>query len=196
MRATLGARDVRVIPSGVAIPETVAEPDEPPHALYVGRLSEEKGVRDLAEAARGLPLVVVGDGPLRSLFPQAVGFVPPSELGAYYERASVVVVPSRREGYGMVAREAMAYGRPVVATAVGGLVDAVEDGVTGLTTRARDPADLRAAMVRLLGDGALRHRLGTGARRAAERYSHAASAQTVAALYREVAVTPSGLAEV
>ena len=65
----LGARDVRVIPSGVAIPERVAEPDEPPHALYVGRLSEEKGVRELAEAAAGLPLVVVGDGPLRSLLP-------------------------------------------------------------------------------------------------------------------------------
>ena len=120
-RAALGARDVRVIPSGVAIPDRVAEPDEPPHALYVGRLSEEKGVRELAEAAAGLPLVVVGDGPLRSLFPQTVGFVPPGELGPYYERASVVVVPSRREGYGVVAREAMAHGRPVVATAVGGL---------------------------------------------------------------------------
>ena len=105
-----------MIPSGVAIPARVAEPDEPPHVLYVGRLSEEKGVRELAEAAAGLPLVVVGDGPLRSLVPAGVGFVPPAELGAYYERAAVVVVPSRREGYGMVAREAMAHGRPVVAT--------------------------------------------------------------------------------
>ena len=128
----LGAREIHVIPTPVAIPETVGEPEEPPHVLYVGRLSEEKGVQELAEAARGLPLVVVGDGPLRSLFPDAVGFVPPHELGPYYERAAVVVVPSRREGYGMVAREAMAYGRPVVAAAVGGLVDAVEDGVTGI----------------------------------------------------------------
>ncbi len=103
-------------------------------------------MRELAEAARGLPLVVVGDGPLRSLFPQAVGFVPPSELGRYYERAAVVVVPSRREGYGMVAREAMAYGRPVVATAVGGLRDAVEDGVTGLLVPPRRPGALREAM--------------------------------------------------
>ena len=142
----LGARDVRVIPSGVRIPESVGEPDEPPHVLYVGRLSEEKGVRELAEATKGLPLVVVGDGPLRSLFPQAVGFVPPHELGPYYERAAVVVVPSRREGYGMVAREAMAYGRPVVATAVGGLVDAVEDGVTGVLVPPGDPLALRAAI--------------------------------------------------
>ena len=156
----LGARDVRVIPSPVTIPETVGEPDDPPHVLYVGRLSEEKGVRELAEAARGLPLVVVGDGPLRPLFPDAVGFVPPHALGPYYERAAVVVVPSRREGYGMVAREALAHGRPVVATAVGGLVDAVEDGVTGVLVPPGDVAALRAALERLLADPALRARLG------------------------------------
>jgi glycosyltransferase involved in cell wall biosynthesis len=160
----LGARDVRVIPTPVAIPGAVGEPAEPPHVLYVGRLSEEKGVRELAEAARGLRLVVVGDGPLRALFPDAVGFVPPHALGPYYERAAVVVVPSRREGYGMVAREAMAYGRPVVATAVGGLVDAVEDGVTGVLVPPGDPAALRAALVRLLGDATLRAGLGKAGR--------------------------------
>ena len=165
----LGARDVRVIPSPVAIPETVGEPDEPPHALYVGRLSEEKGVEELVAAARGLPLVVVGDGPLRSLFPDSVGFVPPHELGPYYERAGVVVVPSRREGYGVVAREAMAYGRPVVATAVGGLLDAVEDDVTGLLVPPGDVDALREAITSLLGDGTRRARLGAaGRRRAAE----------------------------
>jgi glycosyltransferase involved in cell wall biosynthesis len=165
----LGARDVRVIPSGVAIPESVAEPADPPHLLYVGRLSEEKGVRELAEAAQGLPLVVVGDGPLRSLLPQAVGFVPPLELGPWYERAAVVVVPSRREGYGMVAREAMAYGRPVVATAVGGLVDAVEDGINGILVPACNPRALRSAIESLLGDAALRGRLGANAATSARR---------------------------
>jgi glycosyltransferase involved in cell wall biosynthesis len=189
----LGARDVRVIPSGVRIPETVGQPEEPPHVLYVGRLSEEKGVVELAEAAGGLPLVVVGDGPLRSLFPQAVGFVSPSELGPYYERAAVVVVPSRREGYGMVAREAMAYGRPVVATAVGGLVDAVEDGVTGLLVPARSPTMLRAAVFRLLDDGELRLRLGAcGARRAVEHFSEAAAAWALVAVYSELAGSVAG----
>ena len=161
---SLGAQDVRVIPTGVAIPETVEEPDDPPHALYAGRLSEEKGVRELAEASAGLPLVVCGDGPLRALFPEAIGFVPPSELGPYYERAAVVVVPSRREGYGMVAREAMAHGRPVVATAVGGLVDVVDDGVTGLLVAPGDPVALRSAVERLLADRELRVRLGAAAR--------------------------------
>lgn len=64
----------------------------------------------------------------------------------------------------MVAREAMAHGRPVVATAVGGLVDAVGDGVTGLLVPPRDPATLRAAIERLLGDRELRERLGGAAR--------------------------------
>jgi glycosyltransferase involved in cell wall biosynthesis len=153
-----------VIPSPVAVPEAVGEPDEPPHVLYAGRLSEEKGVRELAEAARDLPLVVVGDGPLRGLFPDAVGFVPPHELGAYYERAAVVVVPSRREGYGMVAREAMAYGRPVVATAVGGLVDAVEDGVTGILVPPRNAIALRAGVTMLLSESDLRRTMGAAGR--------------------------------
>ncbi len=133
-----------------------------------------------------MPRVIVGDGPLRERIPDAVGFVPPSELGAYYERAAVVVCPSRREGYGVAAREAMAHGRPVVATAVGGLVDAVEDGVTGLVVLPRDPAALRAAIERLLADRALRDRLGEAAReRARADFSWNAATQATIAAYRE-----------
>ncbi|HXR11153.1 MAG TPA: glycosyltransferase family 4 protein [Gaiellaceae bacterium] len=165
----LGAAEVRVVPAGVDIPAAVGEPDEPPHVLYVGRLSPEKGVLELVEACRGLPLVVVGDGPLRAQVPGAVGFVPPSELGPWYERAAVVACPSRREGYGVVAREAMAWGRPVVAAAVGGLADAVDDGVTGVLVPPGDVSALRAALERLLGDAELRVRLGAAAREKAER---------------------------
>jgi glycosyltransferase involved in cell wall biosynthesis len=188
----LGALDVCVIPQGVTTPDSVREPDEPPHILYVGRLSEEKGVRELAEAAEGLPLVVVGDGPLRPLLPQAAGFFPPAEVGAYYERASIVVVPSRREGYGMVAREAMAHGRPVVATGVGGLLDAVEDGVTGLLVPPRDPAALRAALERLLGDAGLRRSLGVAAReRVVRTASPAKTAERLLEAYRASSVGPA-----
>ncbi|HSI98193.1 MAG TPA: glycosyltransferase, partial [Gaiellaceae bacterium] len=179
----LGARDVRVVPGGVTIPAEVGPPDDPPHVLFVGRLSEEKGVLELLEATEGIPRVVAGDGPLRNRVPDAVGFVPPGELGPYYERAAVVVCPSRREGYGVVAREGMAHGRPVVASAVGGLVDAVDDGATGLLVPARDPPALRAAIERLLADRALRDRLGTAARaRARERFSwEAATRETIVA---------------
>ena len=192
----LGARDVRVIPSGVAIPDTVAEPDDPPHALFVGRLSEEKGVLDFVAATEGMQRVVVGDGPLRDSVPGAVGFVAPSELGAYFERAAVVVCPSHREGYGVVAREAMAHGRPVVASSVGGLLDAIEDGVTGILVPPHDSAALRAAVESLLADAGLRRRLGSAARAVAqERLSWAlATAQTLDA-YRAALDPPSSLAD-
>ena len=73
-------------------------------------------------------------------------------------------VPSRREGYGVVAREAMAYGRPVVATGVGGLVDAVEDGFTGLLVPPGDVRALRVAVSRLLNDATLRRQFGSAGR--------------------------------
>ncbi len=123
---------------------------------------------ELLEATAGLPRVIVGDGPLRPAAPDTVGFVPPAELGAYYERATVVACPSRREGYGVVAREAMAYGRAVVATGVGGLADAVEDGVTGLVVPPNDPAALRAAIAELLADPDRARDLGRAARARAQ----------------------------
>jgi phosphatidyl-myo-inositol dimannoside synthase len=181
----LDAREVSLIAPGVDVPDTVGEPEEPPHVLYVGRLSEEKGVRELAEATQGLPRVVVGDGPLRRLFPDAVGFVPRSALGPYYERAAVVVCPSRREGYGAVAREALAHGLPVVATAVGGLPDVVRDGETGLLVPPQDPAALRAALERLLGDAQLRRDLGSNGRElAASELSWRVATDATVALYR------------
>jgi glycosyltransferase involved in cell wall biosynthesis len=160
----LGARDVRVIPGGVDVPAEVGPEDEPPHVLFAGRLSPEKGVLDLLAAANGLPLVVVGDGPLRRQVPGALGFLPHEELERRYERAAVVACPSRREGFGVVAAEAMAHGRPVVASAVGGLLDLVADEQTGLLVPPGDVGALRAAIERLLGDAELRRRLGEAAR--------------------------------
>ena len=157
----LGARDVRIVPTGVEIPEAVGEPDDPAHVLFVGRLSPEKGIHEFLAATEGLPRVIVGAGPVD--VPESVGFVPREELGAYYERAAVICVPSRREGYGVVAREAMAYGRPVVATAVGGLVN-----VTGVLVPPGDGARLREVLEQLLGDRDWRAHLGAAAREAAQ----------------------------
>ena len=156
----------------VEIPLSVGEPDEPPHVLFVGRLSPEKGIEEFVAATDGLPRVIVGAGPVE--VPEALGFVPHSELGPYYQRSAVVCVPSRREGYGVVAREAMAHGRPVAATAVDGLAEAVEDGVTGLLVPPDDAAALRETIERLLGDAGLaraarRSRPGPGGRTMVER---------------------------
>jgi glycosyltransferase involved in cell wall biosynthesis len=184
---SLGAREVRVVPMGITVPDTTVEPEDPPHVLFVGRLSEEKGVLELAEAARGLPLVVVGDGPLRDRLPAAVGIVPPRQLPGYFDRAAVVVCPSRREGYGVVARQAMAHARPVVATAVGGLAEAIIDGESGLLVPPGDVAGLRSALERLLADAELRARLGAAAReRVRERYSRAVAVRTTLDAYEAV----------
>jgi glycosyltransferase involved in cell wall biosynthesis len=168
----LGAREVRVIPSGVDLPTSVPESDEPPHVLFAGRLSREKGILDLVEAAAGLPLVIAGDGPLRDRVPGALGMLPHDELLSLYGRAAVVACPSHREGFGVVCAEAMAHGRPVVAGAVGGLLDLVVDEETGLLVEPGDVAALRAALERLLGDPVLRARLGDAARqRIGERFA-------------------------
>lgn len=182
----LGARDVRVIPTGVDVPAEPGEEAYPPEILFVGRLSAEKGILELVEASRGLPLVVVGDGPLRDRVPGALGFVDHRELGAHYARAAVVACPSLREGYGMACLEAMAYGKPVVASAVGGLRDLVVDGETGLLVPPGDPAALRAALERLLGDPELRRRLGAAAReRARTRFSWDAAVAATLAAYED-----------
>jgi glycosyltransferase involved in cell wall biosynthesis len=87
----------------------------------------------------------------------------------------------------MVAREAMAHGRAVVAADVGGLRDAIEDGVDGVLVPARDVQALRAALERLLADPQLRARLGAAARAKAEReWSRAAMAEALVRVYDEI----------
>jgi glycosyltransferase involved in cell wall biosynthesis len=183
---SLGAREPVVVPSGVSIPASVPRSAEPPHALFVGRLSPEKGIEEFLAATAGLPRVIVGGGPVP--VPESVGPVAPEDVGDFYERAAVVVVPSRREGYGMTAREAMAHGRAVVATAVGGLADAVDDEETGLLVPAGDVPALRAAVQRVLSDAGLRTRLGAAAREKAVReWSWGPATDALLAVYRECA---------
>jgi glycosyltransferase involved in cell wall biosynthesis len=191
---TLGAREITVIPSGVDLAADVGEEADPPEVLYAGRLSPEKGVLELVEAAQGMNLVVAGDGPLRDRVSQASGFVPPEELARLYARAAVVVCPSHREGFGVACLEAMAHGRPVVASAVGGLLDLVVEGETGIRVPPGDVPALRSAIERLLADRELRRRMGeAGRRRAAERFSWDAVTRRTVELYARYAGKKPGL---
>ena len=168
----LGAGDVRTIAHGFDPSDSAGQEVDPPEILFAGRLSPEKGVRELVAAADGLPLVVAGDGPLRDEVPDALGFVPHDELERLFDRAAVVACPSLREGFGVVCAEAMAHARPVVASDVGGLRDLVVDGETGFLVPPGDVAALRNAIQRLLGDAQLRRRLGDAGRaRIAERFT-------------------------
>ncbi|MGH3008113.1 MAG: glycosyltransferase family 4 protein [Gaiellaceae bacterium] len=174
-----------VIPNGVRIPDEVGSPADPPEVLYVGRLSPEKNVDVLVEAVGDLNLVAAGDGPLRELVPGALGAVPHAEVERLLERATVVIAPCEREGFGVAAAEAMAFGRPVVAAAGGALLELVEDGETGLLVPPRDAPALRAAVERLLADADLRERLGDAARgRARERFGWDSVIERTVEVYR------------
>jgi glycosyltransferase involved in cell wall biosynthesis len=191
--ARLYARQIEIVPSGVDLPEEVGREADPPEVLYAGRLSPEKGVLELAEAAAGMNLVVAGDGPLRDRVPQALGFVPPEELARLYARAAVVACPSHREGFGVACLEAMAHGRPVVASGVGGLLDLVVNGETGILFEPGNVPALRAALERLLDDPELRRRMGeAGRRRAAEHFSWDSVTRKTLDLYARYAGKKSG----
>ncbi|MGN6796958.1 MAG: glycosyltransferase [Gaiellaceae bacterium] len=159
----LGANAVH-IPNGTAVPDRIGEEASPPEILYAGRMVEEKGIRELAEATAGLNLVVAGDGPLRHLIPQALGLVPHDELEKLYARAAIVVIPSYQEGLSVVCLEAMAHGRPVVGTDIPGVAELVVPDETGLLVPPRDARRLRAALLELLDDPERRRRMGRAGR--------------------------------
>ncbi len=138
-----------IIPNGIS-PVTKA-PERPvwerPYLLGVGRLTYRKGFDlllkafiPLADAHPGLDLILLGDGEMRpeleAMLHQAgldsrvhlLGWVPHSEVSRWMAGARLVVVPSRQEGFGMTALEAMAVGRPVVATRVGALPELLLPG--------------------------------------------------------------------
>ncbi len=112
--------------------------------------------------------------------------MPRPELERLLAGATVVACPSRREGFGLVCAEAMARGRAVVASDVGGLRDLVEHERTGLLVPPQDPPALRAALERLLSDEALRARFGKAARiRVTELCAWSAVTERTIAVYRQ-----------
>jgi glycosyltransferase involved in cell wall biosynthesis len=144
-----------------------------------------------------LTLWIAGEGPERSALESraaALGVAARVRfLGRREDKADLLaacdllVLPSRREGLGVAALEAMACGRAVVASRVGGLADAVVHERTGLLVAPEDPDALAAALARLTRDAGLRARLGAaGPGRIAEGFSAAQMCDAYARLYREI----------
>jgi glycosyltransferase involved in cell wall biosynthesis len=174
--------------------EAGSEPPPPPAAprlAAVGRLITIKGfdvlLRAFAAARERIPELTL-ELALRSAAPPGVTFLGHvSPVDAVYERSAVVVVPSRGEGFGMVALEAAERGRAAIVSDVGGLPEIVEDGVTGTVVRAGDHERLAAAIVELVSQPDLVRAYGAAARaRALAQFSAETSADGVARLYRNL----------
>jgi D-inositol-3-phosphate glycosyltransferase len=111
------------------------------------------------------------------------GAVPHDQLADLYALADVCVVPSRAETFGLVALEAQASGTPVIAAAVGGLLDIVADGITGYLVEGRDPGDFADRLARILADSPLRLRLGDAGRERAQQFTWTRSVDRLQTLY-------------
>ena len=140
--------------------------------LCVARLAPEKGIDTLLDAMKRLPdarLIVAGDGPERTALESRagknvafLGFV--EDIPALLGQVAIVAVPSRSEGLGLSALEAMAAGKPVVASSVGGLREVVVHGETGLLVPPGDPDALAEALKSLFEDPERARKMGEAGR--------------------------------
>ena len=181
---------------------------EAPILGVVSRLEPIKGmdlvVPAFAEVLKRFPevrLLVVGDGSLRATMElQAaelgcadritwVGRQPQEELAQWYGQMDIVLMPSRSEGFGLTAIEAMANGCVVVASNVGGLPEVVRDGVCGLLHRTEDVHDMAEKICMLLSDNELYSKLRTQALCEVEKYSFERYAELVCNLYERLTVS-------
>jgi glycosyltransferase involved in cell wall biosynthesis len=167
--------------------------------LTVARLTKQKSIDTLIDAVALVPdvrLTIIGDGPERANLEQRardlnvqsrgefLGALSQAQLPAHYATCGVFVLPSIREGMGLVLAEALLCGAPVIATNSGGVTDIIQNGETGLLFPERDARALANAIEKILNDRVLARRLAeTGAARVHERYTSNRVAQQFIEIY-------------
>ncbi len=160
--------EFEVLPMPLMLDRFACETEAPENGpiLAVGRLVDEKGFDVLIEAAAlaftvdessRRKIVILGEGPQREAIAQKAakcglelempGVVSPEHMRDWYEQACFVVVPSRREGFGMVAAEALASSRAVIGSSVGGIPLMLEDNKNGILVKPGDIEDLKRALL-------------------------------------------------
>lgn len=170
---------IKLLYNGIDTHEVRGSGADDGYVLFLGRLVQEKGVETLLKAHAmsnaGWRLVVAGTGPLgddlKAKYNPSnfVGYLAGNALKDMIDRASVVVVPSEwYENCPMSVLEAMAYGKPVVGSRMGGIPELVEEGRTGLLFEAGNADELAAMLDRLMASAELRRQMGTVARQRAE----------------------------
>jgi glycogen synthase len=175
-----------------------------PYVLFVGRITDQKGIFHLLEAARLLPagvqVVLCASAPdtpeIEERLRRAVATLPSvrwiNEMVKHevvtqlYSHAAVFCCPSVYEPFGLINLEAMACETPVVASAVGGILEVVVNGETGLLVPPGAPQALADALRRVLGDGPLARRMGQAGRRRVEaQFSWASVAERTERVYAD-----------
>lgn len=194
------SRRLVVVPNGVELPERADAPSGR-QLLFVGRLVRRKAVDLLIDAVGDIHdarLVLVGDGDDRRRLEvlamgrdvQFLGSQGTEEVSRQYRAAALVVLPSTfGEGLPNVILEAMAAGRPVVATATAGIEDIVVDGETGRLVEPGSVEALRGAIGELLDAPGELQRMGANARLAAERYAWPFTAEQFECLLYQLTAT-------
>lgn len=203
---------ITVIPNYVDIPDTVEHPSEPVELLFLGLIGPRKGTFDLLHAfarARasvpGIRLTIGGNGDTQGAARlidelgignavELAGWVGAEQRSRLLARASIYVLPSYNEGLPMSVLEAMSNGLATITTRVGGLPEAITDGVDGVLIEAGDIDALTAAILRLSQDTQERLRIGdAGRQRVIGHYSAAVALPRLQAVYEEVSGRQAGL---
>ncbi len=205
---------IQVLHNPVALPPSTPPRHRDPatlSVLFLGRLGQRKGAYDLLHALERLPapvrsrlhVILAGDGEVdkvRALVAaqglgdtvDVVGWIEPPERDELLSRADIFVLPSYDEGLPMAILEAMAHGVVPLTTPVGGIPDAVTDGVEGLLVPPGEPALLAAALQRLAEHDDLRERLSAAARVRAQAFDISVWRAELASLWLSLAGQRSG----
>jgi N-acetyl-alpha-D-glucosaminyl L-malate synthase BshA len=167
---------------------------------FIGSLVEQKGVDVLIEAFQQVKervpevkLAIVGEGKERERLEALAKGVQDiyflgyrRDLTGVLEKSEVLILPSREEGFGLVLLEAMAAGVPVVATRVGGIIEIVEDGYSGILVEKEDSRGLAEGIVRVLENGELRDALSRHGREVVKKFSWKRMGSEVDKIYDEI----------
>lgn len=203
---------ISVLPNPVDLPAPERlSPGESGRVLFLGRASESKGVYDLLMAFAEVVkrhdharLAIGGDGDLARLqsritelglggHVEVLGWVAGEQKTAQFARSQIYVLPSYHEGLPMGMLEAMAFAKAVVVTPVGGVPEAVEQGVHGLLVEPGDVAGLTAALMSLMSDPLYQQRLGAAARARVEAgYATPYVLAHLESIYEQVIEQPEG----
>lgn len=178
-----------------------------PTILYVGRLVYRKGIhvllRSMPHILETIPdtqLLIAGSGYMESFIRlltkslkledhvKLLGFVPEDELPSLYNLSNLFILPSiYAESFGITLLEAMASGTPIVASAIGGIPEVVENGVNGILFKKGDELNLGNAVIRVLDDPTLANELAINARKKVEeQYSWPVVVEAVEEVYKDV----------